>query len=86
MVACLAHTFSNPYLNTQQKLVQARMYSQAATVVVLMASAAVSIYVGEDEKQLVDQPDDELRAVLNLPVEQGRAVRAPQPASPNEEA
>ncbi|KAI8146938.1 hypothetical protein BJV82DRAFT_508549 [Fennellomyces sp. T-0311] len=86
MVGALAYTFSNRYLTTQQKLVQARMYAQAVTIAVLMASATVSIYVGEDKNKKVDEPDDELRAVLNLPVQQSRSVRMPQAASPNEDA
>ncbi|KAI9498614.1 hypothetical protein BDB00DRAFT_798674 [Zychaea mexicana] len=87
MVGALGFTFSNRYLTTQQKLVQARMYAQAATIAVLLASAAVSIYTGEEDKnRKVDEPDEELRAVLNLPHQQSKAVRMPQPASPNEGA
>ena len=33
----------NPYLTTQQKLVQARVYAQGLTLAVLMASAAFEI-------------------------------------------
>lgn len=67
MVGALGYSFSNKYLTTQQKLVQARMYAQAVTIAVLMASAGISIYVGDDEKSRKEQPDAQLRAVLALP-------------------
>ncbi|KAI8086781.1 uncharacterized protein BX664DRAFT_374784 [Halteromyces radiatus] len=70
MVAALGFSFSNRYLSTQQKLVQARMYAQAATIGVLMASAGLSIYLGEDEEERRKQrnaPDAQLLAVLQLP-------------------
>ncbi|KAI9258955.1 hypothetical protein BDA99DRAFT_561315 [Phascolomyces articulosus] len=87
MVGALGYTFSNRYLTTQQKLVQARMYAQAATIAVLLASAAISIYSGEEDRnQKVDEPDEELRAVLNLPHTEKKAIRMPQPASPLEDA
>ncbi|CAO3646242.1 unnamed protein product [Cunninghamella blakesleeana] len=66
MVAALGYSFSNKYLSTQQKIVQARMYAQAATIGVLMASASLSIYLGED-KQEHHEIDPQLRAVLSLP-------------------
>ncbi|CDH54320.1 hypothetical protein RO3G_16569 [Lichtheimia corymbifera JMRC:FSU:9682] len=75
MVGALSYSFSNRYLTTQQKLVQARMYAQAITVAVLMASAGLSIYVGDDNKNRKEEIDDELRAVLSLPVEENKAVR-----------
>lgn len=80
MAGAFAYTFSNRYLTTQQKLVQSRMYAQAVTIVVLMASAGLSIYMGDQDKknQWVDQPDPQLRAVLELPVEQKKAVSQPQ--------
>ncbi|ORY94863.1 hypothetical protein BCR43DRAFT_335685 [Syncephalastrum racemosum] len=83
MVGALSYTFSNKYLTTQQKLVQARMYAQAATLVVLLMSASLSIYMGDDhdKQREVDEPDAQLRAVLNLPHEEKRRV---QPASPPE--
>ncbi|KAG2223006.1 hypothetical protein INT45_012305, partial [Circinella minor] len=85
MVGSLGYTFSNRYLTTQQKLVQARMYAQAATIAVLLASAAINVYSGdEDRNDREDEPDEELRAVLNLPHQEKRAIRMPQPASPNE--
>ncbi|ORX45096.1 hypothetical protein DM01DRAFT_1340177 [Hesseltinella vesiculosa] len=67
MVGALGYTFSNKYLSTQQKLVQARMYAQAATIAVLMASAGLSIYLGDDGKKFNNAPDAQLRAVLELP-------------------
>ncbi|KAI9362613.1 hypothetical protein BD770DRAFT_381403 [Pilaira anomala] len=67
MVGALGYSFSNKYLTTQQKVVQARMYAQAVTIAVLMASATVSMYVGDDEKSRKEQPDAQLRAVLELP-------------------
>lgn len=74
MVGALGYTFSNRYMTTQQKVVQARMYAQAATIAVLLASAGISIYSGEDyrekKKQQVDEPDEQLRAVLNMPTGQ----------------
>ncbi|RCH82961.1 hypothetical protein CU098_007743 [Rhizopus stolonifer] len=69
MVGALGISFSNRYLTTQQKLVQARMYAQAVTIAVLMASAGVSIYVGDDGKNHKEEPDPQLRAVLALPSE-----------------
>ena len=87
MIGSLGYTFSNRYLTTQQKLVQARMYSQAATIAVLLASAAINVYSGdEDRNEKEDEPDEELRAVLKLPYQEQKAVRTPQPASPNEGA
>ena len=87
MVGSLGYTFSNRYLTTQQKVVQARMYSQAATIAVLLASAAINVYAGdEDRNEKEDEPDEELRAVLNLPHQEQKSVRTPQPASPNEGA
>ncbi|SAM08692.1 hypothetical protein [Absidia glauca] len=70
MVAALGYSFSNRYLSTQQKLVQARMYAQAATIGVLMASAGLSIYLGEDDEEkrkLRNAPDAQLLAVLQMP-------------------
>lgn len=67
MVGALGYSFSNKYLTTQQKVVQARMYAQAVTIAVLMASATVSIYVGDEGKTRKEQPDAQLRAVLELP-------------------
>lgn len=69
MVGALGYTFSSKYLTTQQKVVQARMYAQAATIAVLLASAGLSIYSGEDRKKhsQCDEPDEQLRAVLNMP-------------------
>lgn len=67
MAAALGYSFSNKYLTTQQKLVQSRMYAQAVTIAVLMASAGLSIYVGDDDKHQKEQPDAQLRAVLALP-------------------
>ncbi|KAG0750193.1 hypothetical protein G6F57_000452 [Rhizopus arrhizus] len=67
MAAALGYSFSNRYLTTQQKIVQSRMYAQAVTIAVLMASAGISIYVGEDEKNRKEAPDPQLRAVLELP-------------------
>ncbi|CDS11286.1 hypothetical protein LRAMOSA03549 [Lichtheimia ramosa] len=81
MVGALSYSFSNRYLTTQQKLVQARMYAQAITVAVLMASAGLSIYVGDDNKNRKEEIDDELRAVLSLPVEENKAVRPAAQAS-----
>lgn len=77
MIGALGYSFSNKYLNTQQKIVQARMYAQAATIAVLLASAGLSIYAGEPEKkkQLEDEPDAQLRAVLELPLE-GNKIKA----------
>ncbi|KAG0785339.1 hypothetical protein G6F22_007994 [Rhizopus arrhizus] len=67
MAGALGYSFSNRYLTTQQKIVQARMYAQAVTIAVLMASAGISIYVGDDEKTRKELPDPQLRAVLELP-------------------
>ncbi|KAG2210475.1 hypothetical protein INT47_002417 [Mucor saturninus] len=67
MVGALGYSFSNKYLTTQQKVVQARMYAQAVTIAVLMASATVSMYVGDEGKTRKEQPDAQLRAVLELP-------------------
>lgn len=67
MVGALGYSFSNKYLTTQQKVVQARMYAQAVTIAVLMVSATVSMYVGDDGKTRKEQPDAQLRAVLELP-------------------
>lgn len=67
MVGALGYSFSNKYLSTQQKVVQARMYAQAVTIAVLMVSASVSMYVGDDGKNRKEQPDAQLRAVLELP-------------------
>lgn len=68
MVGALGYSFSNKYLTTQQKVVQARMYAQAVTIAVLMISAGVSVYVGdEDKKNKRELPDAQLRAVLELP-------------------
>ncbi|KAI8877032.1 hypothetical protein K501DRAFT_230961 [Backusella circina FSU 941] len=67
MAAALGYSFSNKYLSTQQKVVQARMYAQAVTIAVLMASAGISIYIGDDKKHRKEVPDAQLRAVLELP-------------------
>ncbi|KAL0095713.1 hypothetical protein J3Q64DRAFT_1711262 [Phycomyces blakesleeanus] len=68
MVGALGLSFSNRFLTTQQKIVQARMYAQAVTIAVLMASAGISVYVGDDDKKnRKEQPDAQLRAVLDLP-------------------
>ncbi|CAO3681496.1 unnamed protein product [Umbelopsis ramanniana] len=67
MAGALTYSFSNKYLSTQQKVVQARMYAQAVTIAVLMASAGLSVYAGDDDKHQKDEPDAQLRAVLELP-------------------
>ncbi|KAI9488834.1 hypothetical protein BDB00DRAFT_884703 [Zychaea mexicana] len=64
MAGALGYSFSNRYLTTQQKVVQARMYAQAVTLAVLMASAGLSIYMGDDKKSHKEVPDAQLRAVL----------------------
>ncbi|KAI8071657.1 hypothetical protein BC940DRAFT_269546 [Gongronella butleri] len=77
MAGALGYTFTNKYLSTQQKLVQARMYAQAATIAVLMASAALSIYMGDDGKKHHNAPDAQLLAVLEMPddrVQEKKAV------------
>ncbi|KAL9104885.1 MAG: hypothetical protein Q9163_000202 [Psora crenata] len=43
MALALGLTGRNPYLSTQQKLVQARVYAQGLTIAVLIASAAFEI-------------------------------------------
>ena len=43
MVVALSLTGRNPYLSTQQKLVQARVYAQGLTVAVLIATAVFEI-------------------------------------------
>ncbi|KAI9277414.1 hypothetical protein BY458DRAFT_504920 [Sporodiniella umbellata] len=67
MVGAFGYSFSNRFLTTQQKVVQARMYAQAVTIAVLMASAGISIYVGDEGKPHKELPDPQLRAVLELP-------------------
>ncbi|KAI8576005.1 hypothetical protein K450DRAFT_258905 [Umbelopsis ramanniana AG] len=67
MAGALTYSFSNKYLTTQQKVVQARMYAQAVTIAVLMASAGLSVYAGDEDKHEKDEPDAQLRAVLELP-------------------
>ncbi|KAI9258160.1 hypothetical protein BDA99DRAFT_515401 [Phascolomyces articulosus] len=77
MAGAFGYSFSNRFLTTQQKVVQARMYAQAVTLAVLMASAGLSIYMGDDKKDK-DVPDAQLRAVLDLPTEQDKIVRQHQ--------
>ena len=48
MALSLGLTSRNPYLSAQQKLVQARVYAQALTVGVLIATAAFE--VGDQRK------------------------------------
>ncbi|KAG0170237.1 hypothetical protein DFQ28_005045 [Apophysomyces sp. BC1034] len=67
MVGALGISFSNRYLTTQQKVVQARMYAQAVTIAVLMASAGLSVYMDDEEKKHKDVPDAQLQAILELP-------------------
>jgi hypothetical protein len=67
MVGALGYSFSNKYLTTQQKVVQARMYAQGITILVLMASAGISIYIGDDKKSRKEEPDYQLRRVLEIP-------------------
>ena len=63
IVAALALTGRNPYLSTQQKLVQARVYAQGLTVAVLIATAIFEIGdqnkgEGRYETVKVLDPDD----------------------------
>ena len=63
MVAALALTGRNPYLSTQQKLVQARVYAQGLTIAVLIATAVFEIGdqnkgEGRYETVKVLDPDD----------------------------
>ncbi|KAI9312332.1 hypothetical protein BX666DRAFT_2031079 [Dichotomocladium elegans] len=74
MAGALGYSFSNKYLTTQQKLVQARMYAQAITVIILLASATLSVYGGDTPRNQKEEIDDELKAVLSLPVEQKKAI------------
>ncbi|KAG2223545.1 hypothetical protein INT45_000865 [Circinella minor] len=78
MAGAFGYSFSNRFLTTQQKVVQARMYAQAVTLAVLMASAGLSIYMGDDKKTYKDAPDAQLRAVLELPAEQDKVIRQHQ--------
>ncbi|KAI9484032.1 MAG: hypothetical protein EXX96DRAFT_560573 [Benjaminiella poitrasii] len=75
MAGALGYSFSNRYLSTQQKIVQARMYAQAVTIAVLLASAGLSIYVGDDDKPQREEPDAQLRAVLSLPETESKMVK-----------
>ncbi|RUS14614.1 hypothetical protein BC937DRAFT_93559 [Endogone sp. FLAS-F59071] len=67
MAGSLAYTFSNRYLNTQQKVVQARMYAQAFTIAILLASAGISISQGDNKNEKVEESDIRLRTALGLP-------------------
>ena len=63
MVVALGLTGRNPYLSTQQKLVQARVYAQGLTIAVLIATAAFEIGdrgkgEGRYETVKVLDPDD----------------------------
>lgn len=78
MVAALALTGRNPYLSTQQKLVQARVYAQGLTVAVLIASAVFEI--GDRGKgegrwetvQVVDESDPEGKRMVEKKVHHER--------------
>ncbi|KAI9266023.1 hypothetical protein BY458DRAFT_534100 [Sporodiniella umbellata] len=67
MIGALGYSFTNKYLTTQQKIVQARMSAQAVTIAVLMISAGISVYVGDQNKSVKEAPDSQLQAVLELP-------------------
>uniref|UniRef100_A0A1D1YYU4 Altered inheritance rate of mitochondria protein 38 n=1 Tax=Anthurium amnicola TaxID=1678845 RepID=A0A1D1YYU4_9ARAE len=43
IVGSLAYTYNNKYLSLSQKVVQARMYAQALTIVLIAAAAAISV-------------------------------------------
>lgn len=78
MVAALGLTGRNPYLSTQQKLVQARVYAQGLTIAVLIASAVFEI--GDRGKgegrwetvQVVDESDPEGRRMVEKKVHHER--------------
>ena len=78
MVAALALTGRNPYLSTQQKLVQARVYAQGLTIAVLIMSAVFEI--GDRGKgegrwetvQVVDESDPEGKRMVEKKVHHER--------------
>jgi len=43
IVGSLAYTYNNKYLSLSQKVVQARMYAQALTIVIILAAASLSM-------------------------------------------
>ncbi|KAG9306233.1 hypothetical protein G9A89_016137 [Geosiphon pyriformis] len=51
MAGSIASLWRNKYLTTSQKLVQARMYSQGLTIIVLLASAALSMNTETRQKE-----------------------------------
>lgn len=61
-------TVKNRHLSLHQKMFHARIYAQCITLAALIASAALSWYVDENDKKLLkDMPEGKLRAVLELP-------------------
>ncbi|CAO3627095.1 unnamed protein product [Mucor hiemalis] len=56
------------HLSLHQKMFHARIYAQCITLAALIASAALSLYVDENDKKILkDIPEGKLRAVLELP-------------------
>ncbi|OZJ05142.1 hypothetical protein BZG36_01390 [Bifiguratus adelaidae] len=87
MIGALAYTFRDKYLTTQQKVVQARMYAQAATIGVLLVSAGIAIASGDATggHKHQDDPDYRLRAALGLPME-GKIDHIPRTQAVNNAA
>ncbi|CAG8534823.1 4934_t:CDS:2 [Ambispora gerdemannii] len=48
MVGSMASLYRNKYLTTSQKLVQARMYAQGVTIIVVLAAAAFSVNTSKE--------------------------------------
>ena len=74
MALSLGLVARNPYLSAQQKLVQSRVYAQALTIAVLVATAAFE--VGDQRKgegkyetvQIIDPNDPEHRHLIDKKV------------------
>lgn len=72
IIGSLAYTHKNRYLSLSQKVVQARMYAQALTIVLILAGAGISMTdkrkpsgpVGDDHwKDLVDAEERKINKI-----------------------
>ncbi|CAG8651796.1 hypothetical protein C2G38_1984497 [Gigaspora rosea] len=74
MAGSLAYTYRNKYLTFAQKVVQARMYAQALTIVMVLATAGLSmssnqpkITVGSDQwKEIVAAEERKLNKIQEI--------------------
>ncbi|CAG8538028.1 7894_t:CDS:2 [Ambispora leptoticha] len=73
MAGSMASLYRNQYLTTAQKMVQARMYAQGVTIIVVLAAAAFSVNTSKDPdgfqewKNMVNEEERRINKISSSP-------------------